>query len=384
MGRHTAAIAEPLPDARRATTDARCDDTDAAPTEVLPVTALPHTRAGARDALVLRGLTKRFGSGPLRRRPPHTAVDALDLTVPAGSVHAILGPNGAGKTTTVSMIATLLRPDAGEIVIDGIDAVADPSGVRPLIGVSGQYAAVDGTLTGFENLRMVAQLYGMSRREASARAREMIAGLDLTAAADRPMRTYSGGMRRRLDLAGAIINRPKLVILDEPTTGLDPRGRRQIWGAVRELRDAGTTILLTTQYLEEADELADDVTVINAGTVHARGTPEALKSRFGDAVLTVKVARTGALRQSMDVMLALATIGSGDPSQADDVHFRVPIDDGTRSAVTAVKRLEAIGVDVVDASVDSPTLESVFLALTGPDRATPDKEIIAEGAPDVR
>ncbi|MFC3243624.1 ABC transporter ATP-binding protein [Gordonia humi] len=332
------------------------------------------------DALVLRGLTKTFRSGPFGRGRTHTAVDRLDLSVPTGSIHAILGPNGAGKTTTVSMVATLLRPDAGEILIDGVDAVADPSAVRGLIGMSGQYAAVDGNLSGFENLRMVAQLYGLSRREASTRAQEMIDELSLTAAADRPMRTYSGGMRRRLDLAGAIINRPRLVILDEPTTGLDPRGRRQIWQAIKELTLAGTTILLTTQYLEEADELADDVTVVYDGAVHARGTPESLKRDFGDAALTVEVTRSAAVRHAPDVMTTLADIGTGHPEQLDDLRFRVRVGGGTRSVVSAVRSLREIDVDVVDASVTEPTLESVFLTLTEPVATGPD----TEGTDDVR
>ncbi|WP_132993048.1 ABC transporter ATP-binding protein [Gordonia zhaorongruii] len=341
---------------------------DASAPESAPAGAhIAPDRRRSNDALVLRGVTKTFTSGMFGRGRTHVAVDNLDLTVPAGSIHAVLGPNGAGKTTTVSMVATLLAPDAGEILIDGVDVVRAPSAVRGLIGVSGQYAAVDGTLSGFENLRLVAQLYGMPRREASVQAREMIEELDLTAAADRPMRTYSGGMRRRLDLAGAIINRPKLVILDEPTTGLDPRGRRQIWDAIAELTDGGTTILLTTQYLEEADELADDITVIYNGAVHAHGTPESLKHEFGNAELTVEVARTGALRHAVEVMTELAELGSGHPEQIDDVRFRVPVDAGTRSTVAAVKSLHAAGVDVVDAAVTAPTLESVFLTLTEPD-----------------
>ncbi|WP_372477200.1 ABC transporter ATP-binding protein [Gordonia liuliyuniae] len=360
-------------------------DRDAEGTAATSVTPAPVSPTSVRHALVLRGVTKTFASGPFGRGTRHTAVDHLDLTVPAGSIHAILGPNGAGKTTTVSMVATLLRPDSGEILIDGVDAVADPSAVRGLIGVSGQYAAVDGNLSGFENLRMVAQLYGMSRRQASARAREMIDELDLTAAADRPMRTYSGGMRRRLDLAGAIINRPSLVILDEPTTGLDPRGRRQIWRAIDELTRTGATILLTTQYLEEADELADDITVVHGGAVHARGTPESLKREFGDACLTVELTRTGALRHAVDVMTTLAHVGSGNPEQLDEVRFRVRVDGGTRSAVAAVRALHGIDADVVDASVTAPTLENVFLALTEPDeRAAGEPGDETEGVDDVR
>ncbi|GAA3955981.1 ATP-binding cassette domain-containing protein [Gordonia caeni] len=316
-----------------------------------------------RAALELRGVCKTFPSGLFGRGPGHVAVDGLDLRVPAGSVHAVLGPNGAGKTTTVSMVATLLAPDEGTITVDGVDARADPARVRRRIGVSGQYAAVDGTLTGFENLRLVGQLYQMSRKEASRRARELIEQLGLTAAADRPMQTYSGGMRRRLDLAGAVINRPRLVILDEPTTGLDPRGRRQIWDVITELVDSGTTILLTTQYLEEADELADEITVIDGGKVCARGTPEALKRELGTAVLTLEVAAQSTDRAG-DVLLTLGAIGTGRPEQTGATGFRVPVGDGTRSAVSAVQALAACRVDVVDAAVDAPTLDTVFLALT--------------------
>ncbi|NLG45048.1 MAG: ATP-binding cassette domain-containing protein [Gordonia sp.] len=358
MGRHSASTVDP--------------DIDAT------ARGASHRASPPVPALELRGVTKTFQPGVLGRGRAHVAVDHLDLSVPAGSIHAILGPNGAGKTTTVAMVATLLQPDSGQVLIDGVDATADPGTVRERIGVSGQYAAVDGTLSGFENLRLVAQLYGMSRREASARARSMIEELDLVAAADRPMRTYSGGMRRRLDLAGAIINRPRLVILDEPTTGLDPRGRRQIWNAVQDLRNAGTTILLTTQYLEEADELADDVTVLYDGAVHARGTPDALKREFGNASLTVRVARVGAQCRAVDVMMALADVGSGQPEQIDDLQFQVPIDAGTRSAVSAVKSLQTIGVEVIDASVTAPTLESVFLTLT--ESASPDPDRAADSA----
>lgn len=331
-----------------------------ATTDALPVVAAEA--GGASDALVLTGVTKVFRSGPARRGDEHLAVRGLDLTVRPGTVHALLGPNGAGKTTTVSMIATLLRPDAGEILVDGIDAVKHPGRVREIIGVSGQYAAVDQNLTGFENLRMTAQLYGMSRREATSVAREIVDRLDLTAAADRPARTYSGGMRRRLDLAGALLNKPRLVILDEPTTGLDPRGRRQIWDIVRDLVSAGTTILLTTQYLEEADELADRITVIDHGAIRAQGTPDELKNEYGMAELTVEVAPDS---HAADIRAALAAVGTGTPRQADSTRWELSVSAGTRSAVAAVKALAEHGVDVIDAVVAAPTLDAVFLQLTG-------------------
>ncbi|NMO00125.1 ATP-binding cassette domain-containing protein [Gordonia sp. TBRC 11910] len=314
------------------------------------------------DALTLRGVGKTYRSGLLGRGPEHVAVAGLDLDVAAGTVHALLGPNGAGKTTTVSMVATLLAPDAGQIIVGGIDARRHPDRVRDIIGVSGQYAAVDGNLTGFENLRMVAQLYGHSRRDASARARELIDELDLSTAADRPMRTYSGGMRRRLDLAGAVINRPTLVILDEPTTGLDPRGRRQIWELIGRLVSTGTTVLLTTQYLEEADELADQITVIDGGVVKARGTADSLKARFGEAGLQVEVAPESC---TATVRTALAEIGTGPPARLDDGTWEIPVAAGTRSAVAAVQSLNAHGVECLDAIVSTPTLDSVFLSLTG-------------------
>lgn len=313
-------------------------------------------------ALTLRGVGKTYRSGFFGRGAHHVAVRDLDLDVAAGSVHALLGPNGAGKTTTVAMVATLLEPDTGEIRVGGVDARREPGRVRDMIGVSGQYAAVDLNLTGFENLRMVAQLYGQSRRDASDRARQMIDELDLTGAADRPMGTYSGGMRRRLDLAGAVINRPTLVILDEPTTGLDPRGRRQIWDVIGRLVDSGTSILLTTQYLEEADELADEITLIDGGAVRAHGTPESLKSRFGRELLRIEVSAAAC---DADVLAALADVGAATPRQLGDRTWEVAVTSGSRSAVAAVKALDERGVDCVDAILDAPTLDAVFLELTG-------------------
>ncbi|WP_372632364.1 ABC transporter ATP-binding protein [Gordonia jinghuaiqii] len=369
--------------------------------------ATPHTQDAlddtpARNALEIRGLRKSFRTGIFGRGPRVHALNGLDLTVPSGTVHALLGPNGAGKTTAVRAVATLMRPDEGSVVVDGVDVLADPGAARKIIGVSGQYAAVDGNLTGFENLRMVGQLYGQSRAEASARARELIADLNLEDAADRPMRTYSGGMRRRLDLAGALINRPSLVILDEPTTGLDPRGRRQMWDVIAEQIAGGATVLLTTQYLEEADALADEITVIDHGTIRAQGSAADLKAATGGSILTVVVAGRTSLKGSPDgdspeydspgdelVASALAGIGVGTPerlgtdetrtghsktgeSTADAIRWSVPVDSGTRSAVAAVKALDALGIDVVDAAVSTPTLDDVFLTLTGRDTQTRD------------
>ncbi|WP_137809560.1 MULTISPECIES: ATP-binding cassette domain-containing protein [Gordonia] len=339
--------------------------------------------APARNALELRGLRKTFRTGLFGRGRRVHALNGLDLTVPAGTVHALLGPNGAGKTTTVRAVATLMKPDEGSVVVDGVDALADPGAARKIIGVSGQYAAVDGNLTGFENLRMVGQLYGLSRGEASARARELIADLALQDAADRPMRTYSGGMRRRLDLAGALINRPSLVILDEPTTGLDPRGRRQMWEVITEQVANGATVLLTTQYLEEADALADEITVIDHGTIRAQGSAADLKASTGASILTIEVRSDGTAHDEL-VATTLAEVGLGmperldesdrsdrepGPAHSDNTRWSLPVSDGSRSAVAAVRALDAAGIVVVDATVATPTLDDVFLALT--ERDTP-------------
>ena len=327
-------------------------------------------RGASPYALELRGLQKTFRTGLFGRGPRVHALNGLDLSVPTGTVHALLGPNGAGKTTTVRAVATLMTPDEGSVIVDGIDAIADPGAVRKIVGVSGQYAAVDGNLTGFENLRMVGQLYGQPRALASERARELIAELNLEDAADRPMRTYSGGMRRRLDLAGALINRPSLVILDEPTTGLDPRGRRQMWEVIAEQVSSGATVLLTTQYLEEADALADEITVIDHGTIRAQGSAAELKSATGGSILTVEVVVPHTDDADARVSASLTDIGVGpaehlgSDTDTGSVRWSVPVDAGTRSAVAAVRALSTAGIEVVDASVSTPTLDDVFLTLT--------------------
>ncbi|MFW0784032.1 ATP-binding cassette domain-containing protein [Gordonia sp. CPCC 206044] len=314
-------------------------------------------------AIVLESVQKTFRSGPLGRGRVVTALADLDLEVPTGTLHALLGPNGAGKTTTVRTVATLLRPDSGRVQICGIDALADPDAVRERIGLSGQYAAVDGNLTGFENLRMVGQLYGRRRRDAADRARELIAEFGLDDAADRPMRTYSGGMRRRLDLAGALINRPELVILDEPTTGLDPRGRQRMWEVIEDQVASGTTVLLTTQYLEEADALADRITVIDHGTVRAEGTANELKTTTARSILTIQTSDDTAERTDL-VATTLADIGLGMPRRLGPDRWSVAVADGTRSGVDAVKICDRAGIDVVDAQVTAPSLDDVFLRLT--------------------
>ncbi len=342
-------------------------------------------RGASPYALELRGLQKTFRTGLFGRGPRVHALNGLDLSVPTGTVHALLGPNGAGKTTTVRAVATLMTPDEGSVIVDGIDAIADPGAVRKIVGVSGQYAAVDGNLTGFENLRMVGQLYGQPRAVASERARELIAELNLEDAADRPMRTYSGGMRRRLDLAGALINRPSLVILDEPTTGLDPRGRRQMWEVIAEQVSSGATVLLTTQYLEEADALADEITVIDHGTIRAQGSAAELKSATGGSILTVEVVVPHTDDADAQVSASLTGIGVGPAERlgsdggtgTDPARWSVPVDAGTRSAVAAVRALSTAGIEVVDASVSTPTLDDVFLTLTerSGDRTPPVDEI---------
>ncbi|QDQ96583.1 ATP-binding cassette domain-containing protein [Tomitella fengzijianii] len=319
-------------------------------------------------AVEIRGLVKQFGPGGRRRAGAVRALDGIDLAIPAGTITAVLGPNGAGKTTAVRILSTLLRPDAGTVLLDGVDVVASPGRVRRRIGLSGQYAAVDGNLTGFENLRMIGRLYGLPRRAAAARARELLGRFSLDDAADRPSSGYSGGMRRRLDLAGALVARPAVVVLDEPTTGLDPRGRREMWEVVEALVTDGTTVLLTTQYLEEADRLADAITVIDRGTVIARGTADELKAQVGGDLVTVEV---GGQDEVPTAVRALAAVGDGDP-QVDGRAVSVRARDGGRSLAAAVSRLTVDGVRVEDASLRETSLDEFFLAVTGREAAGAD------------
>ncbi|MFC8045976.1 ATP-binding cassette domain-containing protein [Nocardia sp. NPDC057353] len=290
-------------------------------------------------------------------------LDGIDLEIPAGTVMGLLGPNGAGKTTTVRIVTTLLRPSAGTVRVAGVDVLGDPAAARKLIGLSGQYAAVDANLTGFENLRMVARLYGMSGKRATARAEELLAAFGLEHAAARRAGTYSGGMARRLDLAGALVARPPVVVLDEPTTGLDPRGRLDMWQVIGDLVDDGTTVLLTTQYLEEADQLADRITVIDRGRVIARGSADELKTSIGGDRLTVTLAagQPTALAKSV-----LAQIGLGEPQHESGTdQVSIVVGEGSRTMVEALRRLDDAGVCVVDAEVHRPSLDDVFLSLTG-------------------
>jgi ABC-2 type transport system ATP-binding protein len=306
-------------------------------------------------AVRARALVKTYGST--------RALDGVDLEIPAGRVLGLLGPNGAGKTTMVRILTTLLRPDSGEAWVAGHDVLADPDPVRRKIGLSGQYAAVDESLTGFENLYMVGRLYGRKKAAARSRARELLARFRLEEAADRPAKGYSGGMRRRLDLAGALVAEPTVVILDEPTTGLDPGGRLDTWDVIKELVADGTTVLLTTQYLEEADQLADLIVVIDKGKVIARGTADELKAQIGGERLELVVASAADLPATLRV---LREVGTGEPT--GDKHTRraeILVDTGPKALIEALRRLDAQNVTVQDVGLHRPTLDDVFLSLTG-------------------
>jgi ABC-2 type transport system ATP-binding protein len=307
-------------------------------------------------------LVKTFGST--------RALDGIDFEIPTGTVLGLLGPNGAGKTTAVRILTTLLRPDSGRAWVAGHDVVAEPQKVREAIGLSGQYAAVDENLTGFENLYMVGRLYGMNKSDARARADALINRFRLTDAAARPAKTYSGGMRRRLDLAGALVAEPQVVLLDEPTTGLDPRGRLDTWEVIGELVADGATVLLTTQYLEEADQLADTILVIDHGRVIASGTADQLKGEVGGERLEIVVAEASETDTAARV---LAEVGSGEPTI--DQHGRrvqVVVEAGAKSLIEALRRLDVEGVTVLDVGLHRPTLDDVFLSLTG--HATEDSQ----------
>jgi len=301
------------------------------------------------------GLGKSYG--------PVRALDGLELEATEGSILGVLGPNGAGKTTAVQILATLLRPDAGRAEVAGFDVVAQAAEVRRRIGLSGQYAAVDEDLTGFENLRMFGQLYHLSRSVATRRADELLAEFDLMDAAGRLVKTYSGGMRRRLDLAASLIVSPPILFLDEPTTGLDPRGRLAVWNVVGGLAARGTTILLTTQYLEEADRLADMVAVMDHGRVIASGSPGDLKSRIGGERLDI------ALAPGTDVSTACGVVAASASSQIvvdrEHRHLTVPMTSGTRPLADMLHDLDAAGVKVEEFALRRPTLDDVFFALTG-------------------
>jgi ABC-2 type transport system ATP-binding protein len=291
------------------------------------------------------------------------ALDGLDLAVPEGTVTALLGPNGAGKTTAVRILATLLDPDAGSAEVAGIDVRKNPAEVRAKIGLSGQYAAVDEYLTGYENLEMVGRLYGLGRAASNQRARELLQVFGLTDSADRPVKTYSGGMRRRLDLAGALVAEPPVLFLDEPTTGLDPRGRSDLWEVILGLVKSGTTLLLTTQYMEEADRLADDIVVIDHGKSIARGTASELKDLVGGERIEIVLGESADLEQARTLLQQLA---AGEVVVDEHArHVVVPVKGGSKVLIEALRRLDAIGAPVMDIALRRPTLDDVFLTLTG-------------------
>ncbi|CAM4383109.1 ATP-binding cassette domain-containing protein [Nocardia ninae] len=307
------------------------------------------------DAIVAEGLVKRYGD--------LVALDGLDLSVPAGTVTALLGPNGAGKTTTVRVLTTLLVPDAGRATVAGIDVLREPRTLRSRIGASGQYAAVDEYLTGFENLEMVGRLYHMGVQRSKERARELLERFRLSDAADRPVKTYSGGMRRRLDLAGALVANPPVLFLDEPTTGLDPRARLALWDVIEELVAGGTTLLLTTQYMDEADRLADAIAVIDHGRVIARGTADELKTLVGGDRIELTVDHADNLGTAMQALKGLA---DGEIHVEPGLRrLTVPVADGSQALVAAIGKLAEHDVRINDVGLRRPSLDDVFLTLTG-------------------
>ena len=319
-------------------------------------------------AVAAHGLEKSFGDV--------VALDGLDLEVSPGTVFGLLGPNGAGKTTLVRILATLLAPSGGRAEVLGHDVVREPLAVRRRIGLAGQFAAVDAELTGRENVEMIARLYRMPAAEARRRTGEVLERFGLVEAADRRAGTYSGGMRRRLDLAAGLIARPPVVLLDEPTTGLDPRSRQELWRIVDELRREGTTVLLTTQYLDEADRLAQQIALVDRGRIVAQGTPAELKSAIGDSVLSVRVAEPAAVGVAA---AALSDLGTGEPAcagpeEASD-EIRLAVRDPA-AAAEAIRRLDARHLAIASIELQQPSLDDVFLALTGhsAEEPTPVKE----------
>jgi ABC-2 type transport system ATP-binding protein len=304
----------------------------------------------SRPAIVATGLRKSFGD--------HVVLDGLDLNVPRGTVFSLLGANGAGKTTAVKILSTLLSADAGDVQVAGHDLAREPDAVRAAIGVTGQFSAVDKLLTGEENLRLMADLHQLARGEGRRRAAQLLEQFDLTEAARKPASTYSGGMLRRLDLAMTLVGSPQVIFLDEPTTGLDPRSRRDMWQIIRDLVAGGVTIFLTTQYLEEADELADRIAVLDHGRVVAEGTAEELKRRIPGGHIRLRFADPQGLDAAMRVL--------GQASRDNDaLALRVPSDGSLRSLKTLIGRLDDRAIEVDELSVHTPDLDDVFLALTG-------------------
>jgi ABC-2 type transport system ATP-binding protein len=307
-------------------------------------------------SIIAEELVKTYDKGTVR------ALDSLNLDVEEGTVLGVLGPNGAGKTTTVRILSTLLRPDSGRATVAGIDVIKNPEKVREVIGLSGQYAAVDEILTGYDNLVMFGELYHLGKKNAVIRANELLERFGLTEAAKRPIKTYSGGMRRRLDLAASLIVKPKVLFLDEPTTGLDPRGRQDMWGVIEDLVKEGVTLLLTTQYLEEADQLADEIAVIDTGKVIARGTSDALKKQVGGERLEVVVEGQHVPR-TLEIVTAVAGI---KPSFDEGTRqISAPVSTGSKALLDVLKSLDEAGIHPLDIGLKRPSLDDVFLSLTG-------------------
>ena len=307
-------------------------------------------------SVIAENLVKTYRKGAVR------ALDGLSLDVEEGTVLGVLGPNGAGKTTVVRVLSTLLVPDTGHASVAGIDVIKNPKAVRQIIGLSGQYAAVDETLTGWDNLVMFGQLYHLSAGQARIRATELLTQFSLTDAARRPIKTFSGGMRRRLDLAASLIIRPKVLFLDEPTTGLDPRGRMEMWGVIEDLVREGVTLLLTTQYLEEADQLADDIVVIDRGRVIARGSSDHLKDQVGGERIEIVVSEENIT--SAREIIERVTHGHAMVDQGLR-KISVPVLDGTQSLISVIREFDAVGIHALDLALKRPSLDDVFLSLTG-------------------
>ncbi len=310
------------------------------------------------------GVTKTFGDSV-------RALDGVSLDVPEGIIYGLLGPNGAGKTTLIRVLATLLKPDAGTAKVAGVDVTKDPTSVRNRIGLAGQAAAVDAYLTGRENVEMVGRLYNLSAAEAKRRASEVLERISLTDAADRPVRTYSGGMKRRLDLAASLVGRPQVLFLDEPTTGIDPRSRVEVWEMITDLVDAGTTLLLTTQYLDEADQLADRIGVIDQGKLISEGTADELKDRLGGAVIELSVPD----EEAAATIEALSRLDCDPPIfDPDRKVVTVGAPQGSETLMAAVRLLDGAGIKPADLALHKPTLDDVFLAITGHAATTDEAE----------